>query len=74
MIKRHWKRFGGLNGGSCGGRWLHASGWLVLHCGHPTALWPYYALPPGVSPQNLPRSQARAVLFQPTRSDGEVAP
>lgn len=23
-----------------------ASGWLVKHCGHPTANWPYYAVDP----------------------------
>lgn len=33
-----WER---LRGG-CGGVWRHvSSGWLVRHCGHPTALWPY---------------------------------
>jgi hypothetical protein len=27
--------------------WRHdASGWLVKHCGHPTANWPYYATDP----------------------------
>lgn len=27
--------------------WRHdASGWLVQHCGHPTANWPYYAVDP----------------------------
>ena len=26
--------------GGCGGRWRHnPSGWIVMHCGHPTALW-----------------------------------
>ena len=25
-----------------GGVWQHTSGWTVHHCGHPTALWPYY--------------------------------
>lgn len=24
----------------------HVSGWRVLHCGHPTALWPWYAESP----------------------------
>ena len=22
-------------------KYRHASGWLVFHCGHPTALWPW---------------------------------
>ena len=27
--------------------WQHdASGWLVKHCGHPTANWPYHAVDP----------------------------
>jgi hypothetical protein len=25
------------------GRWQHISGWQIRHCGHPTALYPYYA-------------------------------
>ncbi len=37
-----WER---LRGG-CGGVWKHNSGWIVKHCGHPTALWPYYGLSP----------------------------
>jgi hypothetical protein len=32
---------------SCGAWWHHPSGWIVQHCGHPTALWPWYGLPPG---------------------------
>jgi hypothetical protein len=43
VIKANWTR---LRGG-CGGLWRHESGWLVRHCGHPTALWPYYGVPPG---------------------------
>ena len=42
-----WKRIPGVDGGSCGARWLLGdTGWFVQHCGHPTANWPYY----GVSP------------------------
>lgn len=37
-----WER---LRGG-CGGIWQHSSGWWVRHCGHPTALWPYYGHSP----------------------------
>lgn len=30
-------------------RWVHdASGWMVFHCGHPTANWPYAAESPGI--------------------------
>lgn len=27
-------------------RYLHASGWRVTHCGHPTSNWPYYLTAP----------------------------
>ena len=34
-------------GRKCDARWLHeASGWVIRHCGHPTALWPYFAVDP----------------------------
>lgn len=30
--------------------YLHKrSGWMVRHCGHPTANWPYFAIKPGDS-------------------------
>lgn len=29
--------------GGCGAQWTHVSnGWKVIHCGHPTANYPYY--------------------------------
>ena len=28
--------------GRCGALWMHISGWHIQHCGHPTALYPYY--------------------------------
>lgn len=36
-----WVRQGAA-GRTCAGAWQHASGWVLRHCGHPTALWPYY--------------------------------
>lgn len=31
-----------------GADWRHVpSGWVTRHCGHPTALWPYYVEHPG---------------------------
>ena len=42
MKRKGWTR---LRGG-CGGRWRHESGWIVQHCGHPMALWPYYLVAP----------------------------
>lgn len=33
-------------GDKCRAYWEHTSGWIVRHCGHPTANWPYYAVDP----------------------------
>lgn len=34
-------------GDKCAARWRHdATGWMVVHCGHPTANWPYYLVDP----------------------------
>ena len=42
-----WVRYGA----PCGGLWVHPTGCMVQHCGHPTALWPYYGiLPDGREP------------------------
>jgi hypothetical protein len=42
-----WRR---LPGPKCGVTWEHlASGWLVRHCGHPTANWPYFLVDPGLT-------------------------
>lgn len=40
--RKSWER---LRRG-CGGVWRHSSGWIVRHCGHPTAHFPYYAIAP----------------------------
>jgi len=37
-----WKRIPGPSGGTCGAEWRHSTGAVVRHCGHPTALYPYY--------------------------------
>ncbi len=34
-----WTKTGGF--GKMGARWEHASGWLLEHCGHPTANYPW---------------------------------
>lgn len=50
-----WER---LAGGT-GGVWRHvASGWLVKHCGHPTALWPYYGQHPDGRPMLITHGYA----------------
>lgn len=38
-----WTRSGK---GKCNMRYTHPSGWLVYHCGHPTANWPYAVVDP----------------------------
>lgn len=30
----------------CAAEWRHTSGWVLRHCGHPTALWPWFAIDP----------------------------
>lgn len=41
-----WVRLPGRSG-KLDARYLHtASGWIVRHCGHATANWPYYAVDP----------------------------
>ena len=47
--RKGWQR---IRGGTAG-VWRHESGWQVHHCGHPTALWPYYGVPPGGGPMLL---------------------
>ena len=43
-----WTRLPGFSPrNTCGVIWVHRSGWKVRHCGHPTALWPWYGVPPG---------------------------
>ena len=37
-----WQRTAGSAGGTCGASWRHVSGAVIHHCGHPTALYPYY--------------------------------
>ena len=39
-----WERLSDVSAGKCFQRFLHRpSGWMVIHCGHPTANYPYYA-------------------------------
>ena len=42
-----WKRSPGMTGSTCGAKWiLLGTKYVVRHCGHPTALWPYYGVRP----------------------------
>jgi hypothetical protein len=40
-----WRRLSRA-GDKCGTHWRHVSGWELRHCGHPTAIWPYYLVDP----------------------------
>ena len=42
----NWTRKPGPAGGTCGAKHTHISGHVIVHCGHPTALWPYYIVTP----------------------------
>jgi hypothetical protein len=56
-VSRQRKGWTRLRGG-CAGCWRHdESGWLIFHCGHPTAIWPYYGVPPGVNPEGMAREE-----------------
>lgn len=39
MPPASWERLD--DGSTKFAHWQHHSGWEVVHCGHPTALWPY---------------------------------
>lgn len=43
MARPGWTRESLANRGKCSQRWRHESGWVVSHCGHPTANYPYFA-------------------------------
>ena len=45
MNRDGWARLSAA-GDKLGARWIHDSGWIVFHCGHPTANWPYAAYDP----------------------------
>lgn len=41
-----WERFAPSCPGK-GATYVHTTGWVVRHCGHPTANWPYEVIDPG---------------------------
>lgn len=54
-----WKRFPGVYGGTCGCMHkLEGTKFQVRHCGHPTALWPWYGLRPDGSMILAPNGRA----------------
>ena len=77
MKRQGWER---IRGG-CAGIWKHVSGWTVRHCGHPTALWHYYALSPsgervlapnGHGFQKLAQAQDAVEAILRTRNGGNA--
>lgn len=41
-----WRRLDNGAAGKLGARYGHRDGWVIEHCGHPTALWPYALISP----------------------------
>lgn len=41
-----WTRIPGPLPGKCGVEYRHSSGWSAIHCGHPTAIFPFYLRQP----------------------------
>lgn len=59
----NWERRAGVYGGTCGAMWrLRGTDYFVRHCGHPTALWPYYGLRPDGSMILAPNGRAFRLL------------
>jgi hypothetical protein len=46
MKRARWTRLSDSRLSKCDQRWRHDSGYEVRHCGHPTALWPWYVIAP----------------------------
>lgn len=50
MERRGWVRSGGVRPDGTASklsvRYTHPAGWVVYHCGHPTANWPYGLIAP----------------------------
>lgn len=51
-LRTEWIRTPGPTGQTIGATWRHrhAARWSIQHCGHPTALWPYYITDPDGRP------------------------
>jgi len=46
MARAGWTRTDPRPWGKCSARWEHVRGWLLEHCGHPTAHWPWLLVAP----------------------------
>ncbi len=46
MKRSGWTRLSDPKASKCSQRWRHSGGHLVVHCGHPTAIWPWYVVDP----------------------------
>lgn len=46
MKRPGWTRLSDPRASKCSQHWRHESGYEVRHCGHPTALWPWYVIAP----------------------------
>lgn len=41
LARLGWRSQNPQPGHKLTGRWVHVDGWTIVHCGHPTANWPY---------------------------------
>ena len=60
---KRWTRFAGWQGKQCGAKYqLTGTAYIIHHCGHPTALWPYYGHTPAGKMIIAPNGRAFAHL------------
>lgn len=60
-LRAGWTRLHPKGASKCSAAYRHdATGWVVKHCGHPTANWPYYASAPDGSASLVIESCGRA--------------
>ncbi len=70
MKRRGWKRLSDPKASKCYQRWLHEpSGWQVVHCGHPTANWPWYATDPAAPGLTVVSENGHAFRLLPEAMD-----
>lgn len=58
-----WRRTDNNAHGKIGATYHHPAGYLIQHCGHPTALWPYALYGPDGAMILAPNGRAWRTLF-----------
>lgn len=70
--KPAWEKSGGVYG-NCGATYTHSSGFVVQHCGHPTALRPYVIIAPDGTHSYAPNGLGFRLLCEAKRRAEELA-